>query len=53
MHAPQIILICILVFSGTCKLIFHGEEREVSFPAFLIDAAIWLWLLWWGGFFNG
>lgn len=53
-HAPQIILLFLMVIGFEVTLRHHGEPREDKYDAWLalIGSIVLLALLWWGGFFN-
>lgn len=54
LHAPQLIMICLLVLSFGLTWAKHGEPKEGRECAWvsLIGIALQLWLMWWGGFFH-
>ena len=54
MHTPQIIMIILLAIQGTVFLLKHGEPKDsrYSFPAWIVSTAIYVSLLYWGGFFG-
>lgn len=50
---PQIIVIAFVFISLGITLAKHGQEQgKHNFFISLVGAAIWLSLLWWGGFFG-
>jgi hypothetical protein len=52
MHAAQITAIVLLTIDTTYKVVMHGKERPAfSGWAALLDAAGWVAILNWGGFF--
>ena len=54
MGAPQIIMIVIFSISLTLSMLDHGKPKtgKESFFAALVNTAITVGLLIWGGFFN-
>jgi len=52
MSTPAVIILCTSGFTLGIKAVGHGREVRVSFPLAVVDAAIVLGLLWWGGFFS-
>jgi hypothetical protein len=52
--APQIIMIVLLSINIVIALMKHGEPRNDKYSVWvaLINAAINVALLWWGGFFS-
>lgn len=56
MNAPQIIVIAIWSLYLLLHAAKHGEPKpaeKYNLPAAVISRAIWVALLWWGGFFPG
>lgn len=52
MGAPQIVMICLFVFSVTAALCRHGQPRDPSNAWFtIIDVGVLVAVLQWGGFF--
>jgi hypothetical protein len=53
MEAPQIVMIVLLVISGTVTLLNHNKPRpDWNFWHWTISATIWTTVLWWGNFFG-
>ncbi len=53
MEAPQIVMIVLLVISGTVTLLNHNKPRQDwNFWHWTISATIWTTVLWWGNFFG-
>lgn len=53
MHTPQIVLIVLMAISGTIHLLRHGQRREnYNFGVWVLDASLFMGLLYWGGFFG-
>ncbi len=52
MNAPQIILLVIIAMEVGFALAKDGEPRIYSARATMLGAAIWFFILWWGGFFD-
>jgi hypothetical protein len=55
MGAPQIILICVLVFELGMMCVLHGKPRDnlnCSMYTYLVANVILFGLLVWGGFFS-
>jgi hypothetical protein len=57
MHAPQIIVIVLLAINLAGNAVKDGEPtpppHTYRFGVSLVRVAIWVSLLWWGGFFGG
>lgn len=53
-RAPQIIYICLMVFSLAIDIERHGKPKTGNHNAWagLLGAALGSTLLWWGGFFG-
>lgn len=54
MKAPQVVIIVLLSLSVAVDLLKHGEPKtgKYSFGTGLLAAAIWVAVLYWGGFFR-
>lgn len=52
MKAPQIIVIILLGIGLSIAARRHGEQEKKSFWYTLINTAITVGLLWWGGFWG-
>lgn len=52
MHAPQILVICLLAFWLTSAPIVHGKQSTRNGVVMVIDAMVWVLVLWWGGFWS-
>lgn len=53
MGAPQIIVIILLAIGSFSSLSNNGKAKgHYSFNDWLISPAIWVGLLYWGGFFS-
>lgn len=52
MSTPAIIFLCLTTAELGLKLALHGRDVKVSFWIALIDTAICLGILSWGGFFS-
>jgi len=53
MHAPQIIIICLIVLGVGIDIERHGKPKEgtYNFWLSLFGVAVTVALLWWGGYF--
>lgn len=52
MQAPQIVIIVLVAITLFGNLILNGQTKKYSFVAALIDSAILIGVLIWGGFFG-
>ncbi len=54
MNAPQIIAISLVMLDLGFAIAKHGQPRTRPYSQFdsLINSAIWLGLMYWGGFFG-
>jgi hypothetical protein len=53
LHAPQVIVICLCILEVIVHICKHGESRQPwNGPISFIDQAVWVGLLYWGGFFG-
>jgi amino acid transporter len=52
MQTPQIIVIVLTAVSLVVNLLKNGESKKYNFVTALIDSAILIGLLIWGGFFG-
>jgi hypothetical protein len=52
MQTPQIVIIVLIAITLFGNLIKNGESKQYSFVTALIDSAILVGVLVWGGFFS-